>query len=74
MTMSIEQHDTGFVSATVPPHVAKEPEASDECGHPLRRKGITFVTHEDQVKGPFGLPHWNEILERTGLKKPVKMD
>ncbi len=38
-------------------------------GHPIRQQGLTFVTHEVELKGPFGLPHWSTVLERVGLKR-----
>jgi len=74
MTMSNVQHAAVSAEAILPPQVAHEVEISECDGHPLRRKGITFVTNEVEAKGLFGLPHWNAFLERAGLKKHVKAD
>ena len=43
-------------------------------GHPLRRKGLTFVTHEVEEKKLFVLPSMNALLESAGWRKSDKPD
>ena len=69
MTMSNLPQDTASADQELPPQTEPPAKFASGNGHPIRRQGLTFVTHEVEAKGPFGLPHWNTILGRAGNKK-----
>ena len=69
MTVINPTQNSGSVEEALPPQATPTTKLTGRNGHPLRRQGLTFVTHEVELKGPLGLPHWNSILERAGIKK-----
>ncbi|MAI45585.1 MAG: hypothetical protein CBC34_006490 [Hyphomicrobiaceae bacterium TMED74] len=56
-------------------HQPRQKRVASGCnGHPLRSKGLTFVTHEVEEKKLFGFPGMNALLESAGLRKSKKAD
>lgn len=69
MTLNDTPQGADAADKTVPLKLVPDDAPASSSGHPIRQQGLTFVTHEVELKGPFGLPHWSTILARIGLKR-----
>ncbi|MEM8972835.1 MAG: hypothetical protein AAGD43_12295 [Pseudomonadota bacterium] len=69
MTLNDTPHGADAADKTAPVKLVPKDGPFGGNGHPIRRQGLTFVTNEVELKGPFGLPHWSTILESIGLKR-----